>query len=174
MKESYKLVNTYPPPFRNQGEGCSTDCLGDSCESVYSFAGGCFVPSLLTSSDCSLFSSENDIPTEWYKDELCVLSTVLSEVGCGEVDFFFFFFGYFSIYFDESLLNFVFNQHSTLQRNGRLANRMNSMCAPGALSNNNIWDAMFQNGMNAQMRFHNLTSFLPFFVLFSMHLKFII
>ena len=64
-----------------QGEGCTQDCVGNSCESILKMDGACFVPSITSSGDCSLYSSDNDVAAEWY-DDACVLSLITSETDC--------------------------------------------------------------------------------------------
>ena len=73
--------------YRQQGKGCSTDCPGNSCESVYLLSGGCFVPFVSSDFDCTLYASTNNIESDWFKDSLCVLPTVLSESDCTQVSF---------------------------------------------------------------------------------------
>ena len=86
---------------RQQGEGCSVDCLGDSCESVYLYVGACFVPSVADESDCSLYATTNGLSKLsgilQNSSEVCVVLSV-SEDDCGGVPFsldFFFFFWFF-------------------------------------------------------------------------------
>ena len=67
---------------------CSTDCAGNSCESIYNLAGGCFIPSLSSSSDCSVYSATYGVATEWFKNSTCVLPDA-PESQCSMVFFFF-------------------------------------------------------------------------------------
>ena len=74
---------------RAQGQGCTTDCVGNSCESIYKLEGGCFLPSLTSAFDCFAYSSIYNITTEWYKSSVCTLPTIVSENECAEVFFIF-------------------------------------------------------------------------------------
>ena len=70
--------------FSQRGTGCTTDCVGNSCESILNLEGACFVPSVNSSSDCSGYATRNTVTSEWYDDE-CVLNLVSSQAECSAV-----------------------------------------------------------------------------------------
>jgi len=63
---------------------CTTECAGESCESIGNMKGVCYAFDVDSSVSCELYGSENSVVTEWYQNSLCVLDAVSSQDSCSQ------------------------------------------------------------------------------------------
>ena len=64
---------------------CTTDCPGESCESITNIQGVCYASNVDSLASCDLYGSDNSVVTVWYQDALCILDPVSSEESCSQV-----------------------------------------------------------------------------------------
>ena len=64
---------------------CTTDCFGESCESITNIEGVCYASDVDSLESCELYGSDNSVVTEWYQGNLCVLDGVSSSDSCSLV-----------------------------------------------------------------------------------------